>query len=133
MSVSFHATKEPGQILTAHHQISGEIADTHAALSIFARQRAEHRPLLRRETLCLDGATSCFKRAKTIADPMLSLILSDINMPDMSGLEMLPKVKAARPDVPVIMITAYGDEATKRKAAELGAAGLLRSTSGYCA
>jgi len=38
---------------------------------------------------------------------------------------MLTKVKAARPNVPVIMITAYGDEATKRKAAELGAAGLL--------
>ena len=38
---------------------------------------------------------------------------------------MLPKVKAAQPNVPVIMITAYGDEATKRKAAELGAAGLL--------
>ena len=36
-----------------------------------------------------------------------------------------PLLKAARPSVPVIMITAYGDEATKRKAAELGAAGLL--------
>src|SRR5215471_7463154 len=59
------------------------------------------------------------------ADPMLVLILSDINMPGMSGLEMLPKVKAARPNVPVIMITAYGDEATKKKAAELGAAWLL--------
>src|SRR6201988_877442 len=63
--------------------------------------------------------------AEAIADPLLILILSDINMPGMSGLEMLPKVKAARPNVPVIMITAYGDEATKRKAAELGAAGLL--------
>jgi len=52
---------------------------------------------------------------------MLILILSDINMPGMSGLEMLPKLKAARPNVPVIMITAYGDEATKKKAAELGA------------
>jgi DNA-binding response OmpR family regulator len=46
-------------------------------------------------------------------------------MPGMSGLEMLPKVKATRPNVPVIMITAYGDETTKKKAAELGAAGLL--------
>jgi DNA-binding response OmpR family regulator len=46
-------------------------------------------------------------------------------MPGMSGLDMLPKVKAVRPNVPVIMITAYGDEATKKKAAELGAAGLL--------
>jgi len=65
------------------------------------------------------------ERAKTIPDPMLILILSDINMPEMSGLEMLPQVKAARPNVPVIMITAYGDEATRKKAAELGAPGLL--------
>ena len=71
------------------------------------------------------SAPEALERAKMIADPMLMLILSDINMPGMSGLEMLPKVKAARPNVPVIMITAYGDEATKRKAAELGAAGLL--------
>ena len=71
------------------------------------------------------SAPEALERAKTIADPMLILILSDINMPGMSGLEMLPKVKAARPNVPVIMITAYGDEATKEKAAELGAAGLL--------
>ena len=71
------------------------------------------------------SAPEALERAKMIADPMLILILSDINMPGMSGLEMLPKVKAARPTVPVIMITAYGDEATKKKAAELGAAGLL--------
>ena len=71
------------------------------------------------------SAPEALERAKTIADPMLILILSDINMPGMTGLEMLPKVKAARPNVPVIMITAYGDEATKRKATELGAAGLL--------
>ena len=43
----------------------------------------------------------------------------------MSGLEMLPKAKAARPNVPVIMITAYGDDETRKKAIELGAAGLL--------
>jgi len=55
----------------------------------------------------------------------LILILSDINMPGMSGLELLPKARAARPDVPVIMITAYGDAETKRKALENGAAALL--------
>ena len=71
------------------------------------------------------SAPEALKRAAEIKDPSLILILSDINMPGMSGLEMLPKVKAARPNVPVIMITAYGDEATRRKAAELGAAGLL--------
>lgn len=48
------------------------------------------------------------------------MILSDINMPGMSGLEMLPKVRAERPDVPVIMITAYGDADTRRKAIDRG-------------
>lgn len=55
----------------------------------------------------------------------LILILSDINMPGMTGLEMLPKVKALRPEVPVIMITAYGDADTRRKAIEQGALGLV--------
>jgi CheY-like chemotaxis protein len=55
----------------------------------------------------------------------LILILSDINMPEMSGLELLPKAKALRPDVPVIMITAYGDAETRRKALENGAEALF--------
>jgi len=71
------------------------------------------------------SAPEALERAKMIADPTLILILLDINMPGMSGLEMLPKVKATRPNVPVIMITAYGDESTRKKVAALGAAGLL--------
>jgi CheY-like chemotaxis protein len=55
----------------------------------------------------------------------LILILSDINMPGMTGLELLPKARAVRPDVPVIMITAYGDVETRRKALEAGAEALL--------
>ncbi len=58
-------------------------------------------------------------------DRSLILILSDINMPGMSGLDLLPKAKAVRPDVPIIMITAYGDAETKRKALERGAESLL--------
>jgi CheY-like chemotaxis protein len=46
-------------------------------------------------------------------------------MRGMSGLKVLPKAKALRPDVPVIMITAYGDAETKRKALENGAEALL--------
>ena len=46
-------------------------------------------------------------------------------MPGMTALEMLPKMKEMRPGVPVIMITAYGDSETKRKAIERGAEGLL--------
>lgn len=71
------------------------------------------------------SASDALKRAAEIRDPSLILILSDINMPGMSGLDMLPKVRAAHPDVPVIMITAYGDAETRRKAIERGAVGLL--------
>jgi CheY-like chemotaxis protein len=71
------------------------------------------------------SALAALDRAAQINEPSLILILSDINMPDMSGLEMLPKVRAARPDVPVIMITAYGDAETRRKAIDRGAVGLL--------
>ena len=46
-------------------------------------------------------------------------------MPGMTGLEMLPKIKEMRPGVPIIMITAYGDPETRRKAIEGGATGLL--------
>jgi len=71
------------------------------------------------------SAPVALKRAAEIRGPSLILILSDINMPGMSGLEMLSKVRAERPDVPVIMITAYGDTETRRKAIENGAVELL--------
>ena len=66
-----------------------------------------------------------FSAFNDAGDRSLILILSDINMPGMSGLELLPKAKALRPDVPVIMITAYGDAETKRRALEGGAEALL--------
>lgn len=79
------------------------------------------------------SAAEALARAKTIPDPSLILILSDINMPGMSGLELLPKAKAARPDVPVIMITAYGDAETKRKALENGAEALFTKPIDFAA
>ena len=71
------------------------------------------------------SAAAALRRIADASDVTLILILSDINMPGMSGLELLPKVKAAHPDVPVIMITAYGDAETKRTALERGAEALL--------
>ena len=78
-------------------------------------------------------APAALERAADIRDPSLVLILSDINMPGMSGLEMLPEVRAKRPDVPVIMITAYGDAETRRKAIERGAEGLLTKPIDFAA
>ena len=71
------------------------------------------------------SAPAALRRITDATGVQLILVLSDINMPGISGLELLPKAKALRPDVPVIMITAYGDAETKRKALENGAEALF--------
>jgi len=55
-------------------------------------------------------------------EPDLLAILSDINMPGMDGLQLLGKIKQRFPDLPVMMVTAYGDNGRRRRASELGAA-----------
>jgi CheY-like chemotaxis protein len=55
-------------------------------------------------------------------EPQLIVILSDINMPGMDGLTLLREIKKLRPDLPVMMVTAYGDDERRRQAAEHGAA-----------
>jgi CheY-like chemotaxis protein len=71
------------------------------------------------------SAPLALQRITDAGDQSLILILSDINMPGMSGLELVPKAKAMRPDVPIIMITAYGDAETRRQALDSGAEALL--------
>jgi CheY-like chemotaxis protein len=71
------------------------------------------------------SAPEALRRIEQASEAKLILILSDINMPGMTGLEFLPLARASRPDVPVIMITAYGDPETCRRAAECGAEALL--------
>jgi CheY-like chemotaxis protein len=90
--------------------------------------RQQFRRDLRNDRFTMEFAQSApmaLQRITDIGDRSLILILSDINMPGMSGLELLPKAKAMRPDVAIIMITAYGDAETKRKALEDGAEALL--------
>ena len=90
--------------------------------------RQQFRRDLRNDRFTMEFAQSApmaLQRITDIGDRSLILILSDINMPGTSGLELLPKAKAMRPDVPIIMITAYGDAETKRKALQDGAEALL--------
>jgi CheY-like chemotaxis protein len=68
----------------------------------------------------LSGAVALEKLADHVGDDII-LLVSDINMPGMSGLELLPEVKQRRPDLPVFMISAYGDQDTISTALERGA------------
>jgi CheY-like chemotaxis protein len=102
------------------------VVDDEPDVEVLFRQHFRHD--LRASRFIMEFAQSGPAALKRITDAeaaSLILILSDINMPGMSGLELLPKARAARPDVPIIMITAYGDAETKRKAFEGGAEALL--------
>jgi CheY-like chemotaxis protein len=79
------------------------------------------------------SAPAALQRIADAEGTSLILLLSDINMPGMTGLELLPKAKALRPDVPIIMITAYGDTETKRRALEGGAEALLTKPIDFAA
>jgi len=66
------------------------------------------------------GAEALDRLAREV-QPTLLAVLSDINMPGMDGLELLAEIKQRFPDLPVMMVTAYGDDDRRRRARELGA------------
>jgi CheY-like chemotaxis protein len=68
------------------------------------------------------SAAEALDRLSGEIEPTLVAVLSDINMPGMDGLELLREIKTRRPDLPVMMVTAYGDDERRRLAGEYGAA-----------
>jgi CheY-like chemotaxis protein len=102
------------------------VVDDEPDVELLFRQQFRHDLRAGRFTMeFAQSALAALQRITDAAGVSIILILSDINMPGMTGLELLPKAKAIRPDVPVIMITAYGDAETKRKALESGAEALF--------
>ena len=87
--------------------------------------RQRFRREVRQGTYAMHFANSGEEALEMLADgiePMLFVILSDINMPGMDGLALLREIKMRQPDLPVMMVTAYGDDDRRRMANEYGAA-----------
>ena len=72
-----------------------------------------------------DSADAALKRLRAGIMPPLIVILADINMPGMDGFDLLSEIKRQWPELPVIMVTAYGDEERRLRAHELGALDFL--------
>jgi CheY-like chemotaxis protein len=102
------------------------VVDDERDMADLFRQRFRHEA--RQGTYVLHFAFSAAEALEQLSSevlPPLIVILSDINMPGMDGLELLHEIKRLRPELPVMMVTAYGDEDRRRRAKEYGAADFL--------
>jgi CheY-like chemotaxis protein len=102
------------------------VVDDEADVEMLFKQ--QFRRELRQGKFVLDFALSAdeaLAKIRAAAGETIILLVSDINMPGMSGLDLLPHIKTERPDIPVFMVTAYGDDNTRKLALERGADGFL--------
>ena len=110
------------------------VVDDEPDVETLFRQQFRHEMRTRRFIMDFAAsAVAALQRIEAAEAGSLILLLSDINMPGMTGLELLPRAKAMRPDLPIIMITAYGDAATLRQAKELGADGVYGKPINFAA
>ena len=106
--------------------VSVLIVDDEPDVAELFRQR--FRRETRQGTYVLHYATSGTEALDRLAgeiEPALVAVLADINMPGMDGLQLLGEIRQRFPDLPVVMVTAYGDDERRRQAAKYGAAEFL--------
>jgi DNA-binding NarL/FixJ family response regulator len=72
------------------------------------------------------GMAACEEAAQLAPD----VIVMDLSMPDLSGIEAMKRIHETHPDLPVVILTAHADEGVQREALEAGASGFLAKGTG---
>jgi DNA-binding NtrC family response regulator len=80
---------------------------------------------LRDEGYEAESALNGFEGLRKLAQETFDLVLTDVRMPGLTGLDILPAIKRIRPEVPVMVITAFGSKEIHRRALERGASSYL--------
>ena len=73
----------------------------------------------------IDSVSNGSEAFRKIAREPFDLIITDIRMPGLTGLDILPGIKKLQPEVSIIVITAFGSEEVRRKALDRGATAYL--------
>ncbi len=81
--------------------------------------------LLRSAALEVRSFESAKAFLEALPDPALGCVITDVRMPEMSGIELLRHLKELKIEVPVIVITGHGDIALEVEAMKIGAADFL--------
>jgi len=72
------------------------------------------------------GLAACEEAATLEPD----VIVMDLSMPDLSGIDAMKRIHEDRPDLPVVILTAHADEGVEREALAAGARGFLAKGTG---
>lgn len=83
---------------------------------------SEHLARSGHQSVAVESAEQCLRR---LEGDSYDLVISDIEMPGRSGLDLLSDIRSSIPDLPVILISGSNDPWHERRSAELGA-GYLR-------
>src|SRR5262249_23812337 len=87
--------------------------------------------VLKREGYSIHTAENGMRALDLIKQNLYDLIISDVKMPDINGIDLLMRVRESSPDTMVIMITAFGTVETARRAFKLGAEDVVVKDSGF--
>jgi CheY-like chemotaxis protein len=101
------------------------VVDDEADAAELFRQRFRHE--IRVGTYVVHFAYSSSEALTLLSEgvaPPLIVILSDVNMPGMDGLDLLGEIKHRWPKLPVIMVTAYDDDERRRAGQRVGSPGV---------
>jgi two-component system OmpR family response regulator len=83
------------------------------------------RKVLEKEGYRVSVAADGREAARALLGPRPDLVITDLLMPDVGGLDLLTEIRRTHPDLPVIIVTAFGDWHTYSRALELGAAAFI--------
>ncbi|HEU4390475.1 MAG TPA: sigma-54 dependent transcriptional regulator [Blastocatellia bacterium] len=87
--------------------------------------------VLKREGYTVDSAENGTRALDLAKQNLYDLIISDVKMPDINGIELLERVRDMSPETLVIMITAFATVDTARRAFKLGAEDFVIKDSGF--
>ena len=73
------------------------------------------------------GGIAACEEAETL-EP--DIVLMDLSMPDLSGIDAMKRIHESKPDLPVVILTAHADAGVEREARDAGARGFLAKGTG---
>jgi len=81
------------------------------------------------DDVIIDGTTTGYELLRNVQNNQYDLVLLDISLPDINGLEVLKEIRKARPKLPVLMISMYLEEQYALRAMKAGAQGYVTKRS----